>query len=101
MPCVAADKATRGNLLFDMLLTPARLAIFNSMTPLHVEAGTDIIQQGQLNATKFYVLEKGNCDVFVSNEGSHFKPVKVLSYGSCRWDACSLLCAWFCTAAML
>lgn len=79
-----AEKATQGNLLFEQLLTPARQAIFNSMTPLHVEAGTEVIQQGQQNATKFYVLEKGNCEVFVSTEDSGLKPLKVHSYSACR-----------------
>lgn len=57
-----------GNLLFDMLSLPARQAIISSMTPLTVKAGTDIIKQGDTNATKFYVLERGACDVFVESE---------------------------------
>ena len=41
----AADKAVAGNLLFDMLSKEARRAIFASMEPLMVSAGTPIITQ--------------------------------------------------------
>ena len=40
-----AEKAVAGNLLFDMLSKEARRAIFASMEPLVVSAGTQIITQ--------------------------------------------------------
>ena len=71
-----------GNLLFDMLSREARRAIFASMEPLTVPAGTTLITQGDVDASTFYVLELGNCDVFVSDEGR--QPVKVHAYTSER-----------------
>ena len=73
-----------GNLLFDMLSREAKRAIFASMEPLMVSAGTTIITQGDVNASTFYVLEIGNCDVFVSSTGSGGQPVQVHSYTSGR-----------------
>ncbi len=73
-----------GNLLFDMLSLPARQAIFRSMSLHMVGAGTTIISQGDTNATKFYVLEKGTCDVLVTNEATGNVPKKVHTYPSGR-----------------
>ena len=61
----ASETATKDNLLFDMLPTKSKLAIYNSMTPLNCEEGTDIIVQGDKDARTFYVLESGSCDVFI------------------------------------
>lgn len=67
----------------------ARQAVFNSMTPHFVEAGTDIIQQGEQGANEFYVLEKGSCEVWVQSSEPGSKPCKVHSYSGCR---CAQLC---------
>ena len=61
-----AEKAVDGNLLFEMLSAPARQAIFRSMAPLAVGAGEVLIKQGDADATLFYVLERGTCDVLVA-----------------------------------
>ena len=61
-----AEKAVDGNLLFEMLSAPARQAIFRSMAPLAVGAGEVLIKQGDADATLFYVLERGSCDVLVA-----------------------------------
>jgi hypothetical protein len=81
-----AERAVEGNLLFDMLSLPARQAIFRSMSLHMVSAGTKIISQGDTDATKFYVLEKGTCDVFVTNEATGNVPKKVHTYPSGRYD---------------
>ena len=47
-----------------MLPKSVRKAIFNSMAPSRVPAGTEIIKQGD-EGTKFYILERGVCEVFV------------------------------------
>ncbi|KAK9817313.1 hypothetical protein WJX72_012521 [[Myrmecia] bisecta] len=62
------ERAVEGNLLFESLASPARQAIFGSMTALMVRAGTNIITQGDTDASKFYVLERGTCDVYVDTQ---------------------------------
>lgn len=49
-----------------------------------VSAGTTIISQGDTNATKFYILEKGTCDVLITNEATGNVPKKVHTYPSGR-----------------
>lgn len=79
-----AERAVEGNLLFDMLSSPARRAIFLSMSLQMVSAGTTIITQGDMDATRFYVLEKGTCDVLVSAEAAGKAAKKVHTYPSGR-----------------
>lgn len=76
-----------GNLLFEMLSAPARQAIFRSMAPLAVGAGEAIIRQGDTDATLFYVLEKGSCDVLVAAGAEPPKKVHTYSPGR-RAPAC-------------
>lgn len=79
-PClIHAEKAVAGNLLFDTLTAPARQAIINSMAPLLVEAGTEIITQGDTNATKFYVLESGTASVLIADPET-MKKKHILTY---------------------
>ena len=82
-----AERAVEGNLLFDMLSSPARRAIFLSMSLQMVSAGTTIITQGDLDATRFYVLEKGTCDVMVSTDAAGKAAKKVHTYPSGRQAA--------------
>jgi hypothetical protein len=44
------ERSVDGNLLFQNLSLPAKLAIFNSMTPLQVNRGTLIIKQVYISA---------------------------------------------------
>ena len=67
-----------------MLSLPARQAIFRSMALQMVSAGTTIISQGDTDATKFYVLEKGTCDVLISSDATGNLPRKVHTYTSGR-----------------
>ena len=66
-----------------MLPKSARAAIFGSMAPIGVPSGTDIITQGD-EGTKFYILERGTCDVLVAKEEWGPQPRKVLSYSPGR-----------------
>jgi len=52
------------NLLFEHLPGSVRTAYVASMISRTVDAGTDIIKQGDEQANEFYVLEKGNCSVW-------------------------------------
>ena len=76
-----------GNLLFNMLSTPARRAIFLSMSLQMVSGGTTIITQGDMDATRFYVLEKGTCDVLVGGDAAGKGGKKVHTYPSGRQAA--------------
>jgi len=53
-----------------------------------VSVGTTIISQGDVDATKFYVLEKGTCDVLITNEATGNVPKKVHTYSSGRYLSC-------------
>lgn len=63
---------------------PAKEAIFSSMTPLRVPAGTTVITQGDADAKTFYVLEEGQCDVYVAKPEWGNQPRKVLTYQAGR-----------------
>ena len=52
------------NLLFEHLPGSVHTAYVASMVSRTVDAGTDIIKQGDEQANEFYVLEKGNCSVW-------------------------------------
>lgn len=80
---VSAEKATASNLLFEMLPKAAKAAIFNSLAPSAVAAGTDIIQQGD-EGSEFYILEQGACDVLIGKEEWGSEPKKVHSYSPGR-----------------
>jgi len=70
----------QGNLLFSSLTHGGLEAIVNSMAPSSANAGDNVITQGELNAEKFYVVERGECEAYVESKegGSEL----VLSYGS-------------------
>jgi CRP-like cAMP-binding protein len=58
----------KGNLLFDGLSLAARQAIVGSMSALSLPAGDTLISQGDTDATKYYVVERGALDVYVHKE---------------------------------
>lgn len=58
----------QGTLLFESLSLAARQAIIGSMSPLTVSSGETVIQQGDTDATKYYVVERGSFDVYVHKE---------------------------------
>jgi CRP-like cAMP-binding protein len=63
MHCILA-----GSMLFDKLTTETMEKVFLSMSPLEVLPKTVIIQQGDEEASKFYVLESGTCEVLLAND---------------------------------
>jgi CRP-like cAMP-binding protein len=60
--------ACAGSMLFDKLTTETMQKVFLSMNPLEVLPNTVIIQQGDEEASKFYVLESGTCEVLLDND---------------------------------
>ena len=81
--CGPAEKATETNLLFETLPRAARKAIFTSMSPSSVSAGTEIIKQGD-EGTNFYILERGTCEVFVKKAEWGDEPKHVHTYHAGR-----------------
>ncbi|KAF5835635.1 putative cGMP-dependent protein kinase [Dunaliella salina] len=77
---IIAD-AVRDNLLFQDLPPAALDIIIDSMHPVTVPAGVDIIRQGESPASQFYVLEEGSCDVWARSSSKH-KPKLCASYQS-------------------
>lgn len=75
-----AEAATQKNLLFEHLLRATKQAIFESMTPLEVPAGTSIIKQGDTDAKTFYVLAVGSCEVLLQKPDWGSEPRQVLTY---------------------
>ncbi|KAL6754149.1 putative cGMP-dependent protein kinase [Haematococcus lacustris] len=53
--------------------------IIDSMHGVSVPPCTDIIRQGDIGASEFYVLEEGSCEVWVQPD-SAAKPTKALTY---------------------
>lgn len=69
-------------MLFDKLTSETRKKVFLSMNPLEVLPKTVIIQQGDTEASMFYVLEAGACDVLISTDGAS-KVVHQYKAGRC------------------
>ena len=80
-----AETATQKNLLFEHLLRATKQAIFESMTPLEVAAGTSIIKQGDTDAKTFYVLARGSCEVLLQTPDSGSEARQVLTYEPGRY----------------
>lgn len=63
--------------------------IIDSMAPLCATAGTDIIVQGDTNATEFYVLECGKAEVYVQKtEWGASRKVLTYNSGRCVCERC-------------
>ncbi|EFJ48665.1 hypothetical protein VOLCADRAFT_31307, partial [Volvox carteri f. nagariensis] len=76
-------KAIDENMLFQDMPSAALEVIIDSMHSVEVPAGTDIIRQGDRDASQFYVLEAGVCEVWVrSGNAQTAKKVHVYSAGS-------------------
>lgn len=69
-------------MLFDKLTSETRQKVFLSMNPLEVLPKTVIIQQGDTEASMFYVLEAGACDVLIAADGAS-KVVHQYKSGRC------------------
>ncbi|KAG2497546.1 hypothetical protein HYH03_004293 [Edaphochlamys debaryana] len=73
--------AIADNLLFQDLPQAALEVIIDSMYEVEVAPGTDIIRQGDREASQFYVLEQGVCEVWVRAPSAP-APKKVLIYSA-------------------
>lgn len=62
------ERAMAGNLLFQGLSMGARQAIINSMSAQMVNLGDVIIQQGDTDASKYYVVDRGVFEVWATKE---------------------------------
>jgi hypothetical protein len=69
-------------MLFDKLTSATRNRIFLSMNPLEVLPRTVIIQQGDPEASMFYVLESGACEVLINTDSTP-KAVHQYKAGRC------------------
>jgi CRP-like cAMP-binding protein len=59
----AIFQAMDGNLLFSGLTWASKHAIANSMEPMNVEEGDVIIRQGDEDASKYFVVDRGSVEV--------------------------------------
>merc|ERR1740123_1475878 len=82
------------NLMFSSLDETKRLTAVDQMYIEHVDAGIDLISQGDEDARTFYVVESGEFDVYVNNEhvatiprGGCFGEL-ALMYGTARAATC-------------
>lgn len=80
-------------MLFEKLTSATRKRVFLSMTPLEVLPKTVVIQQGDTEASMFYVLEAGACDALIANaDGSGSKIVHQYKPGRhANLTSCSML----------
>merc|ERR1719461_1144753 len=82
------------NLMFSSLDEAKRLTAVDQMYIEHIDAGIDLISQGDEDARTFYVVESGEFDVYVNNEhvatiprGGCFGEL-ALMYGTARAATC-------------
>jgi len=72
------DKALKNNVLFSHLEEEERKEVFGAMVEVKFMAGDIIIRQGD-EGDNFYVVESGECEVWVSKDGA--QPEKVMEIG--------------------
>jgi len=72
------DKALKNNVLFSHLEEEERKEVFGAMVEVKFMAGDIIIRQGD-EGDNFYVVESGECEVWVSKDGG--RPEKVMEIG--------------------
>jgi len=88
------EQALGANILFSHLEDKERWQVFDAMREVHFVAGETIIEQGDPNGNDMYVIDEGECDVFVTAGGEtknvrHLVPGEIfgelaLIYGSPR-----------------
>lgn len=64
------EQALSAHLMFRHLEGDERLEVFQRMFECHFKAGDVIIKQGD-PGDNFYVVETGQCDIFVAKEGAN------------------------------
>ncbi|KAL6050502.1 cAMP-dependent protein kinase type I-alpha regulatory subunit [Balamuthia mandrillaris] len=76
------ERALRHNILFAHLEEEERKEVFDAMFVVHHKAGDIIIKQGDAG-DNFYVVDSGQCEVWVEKEGQPAEKVMVVGeYGS-------------------
>jgi len=63
------DKALRNNILFSHLDASERKEVSKFMHVVSFKAGDVIIEQGDENGDHFYVVDEGECDIYVTKDG--------------------------------
>eukprot|EP00890_Picochlorum_soloecismus_P002174 jgi/Picsp_1/2958/NSC_01182-R1_cgmp-dependent protein kinase len=78
----AIFQAMDGNLLFSGLTWASKHAIANSMEPMNVEEGDVVIRQGDADASKYFVVDRGCFEVTKDTEGNEEQVLAVCNRGS-------------------
>jgi len=73
------ENALKKNIMFSHLEDDQRREVFGAMFEVRFKVGDTIIRQGD-DGDNFYVVDEGECDVYVSKQGS--PPNLVTSYSS-------------------
>jgi len=76
------DKALKGNIICSHLDESERKEVFDAMFEEFHKAGEVIIRQGDEDGDQFYVVDDGECDVFVEKDGVSEKVQHVTPGGS-------------------
>jgi len=76
------DKALKGNIICSHLDDNERKEVFDAMFPEFHKAGEVIIQQGDEDGDQFYVVDEGECDIYVEKDGIKEKVQHVTPGGS-------------------
>lgn len=76
------DKALKGNIICSHLDESERKEVFDAMFEEIHKAGDVIIHQGDEDGDQFYVVDEGECDVYVEKDGVKEKVQHVTAGGS-------------------
>ena len=77
------EDALHANIMFAHLDVDERSQVFDAMFQVEYEAGATIIKQGD-EGDNFYVIDKGECDIYVQKGSEESKLVLSLTAGG--WD---------------
>lgn len=76
------NAAIQKNVLFQHLDSDERHDLFDAMFEIAYEPGAVLIEQGDENGDHFYILDEGECDIFVTKDGVTNKVLHVDAGGS-------------------
>lgn len=75
------DAALQTNVLFRHLDKQERQEVFDAMFEVRFKEGDTIIEQGDQSGDHFYVVDEGECDIYVSIDGNEPMHVQHVSPG--------------------